>query len=96
MSSGSVGGISKVSAAAAMSGARSRVPGTPWLPTMSTCSSFGSAARMPAIFLRYSASVVTRTRASPIAIRARIGSGPKAAKSVHRTAFAFHAPSAAK
>ena len=83
-----------------MSAPKSSVPSSageaPASRTSSTCFRPASEARTGTTFLRYRDSVVTSTRASPIAMRARIGSGPKAENSVQNTPWAFQVPSAAK
>jgi hypothetical protein len=98
-SSGMVRSTSAWSDAAAISAARSSVPGTSVAPpssaTSSTCLSDGMASRTLATLRSYSASVVTSTAPWPMLMRVAIGSGPKAEKSGVTTVPFFSAPSTA-
>jgi len=99
ISSGSVGGMVNWSSAASSRRWKFRVSANsdvsrPSLMT-STCSSKGRESRSCFILRRYSVSVVTKTLALPISIRARMGSGPKAENRGEKTLPFFSAPKAA-
>ncbi len=92
--SGSVGPMLNSCETLASRSARTIAPGMPaWSSSVSrTCSSVGSSSRTGAIFLRYRALLVTTARASPIAMRCRTGSGPKALKSGAKILRALKVP----
>lgn len=95
MSSEPVRTVSNTSGMAAIAGPSATQPSGAVSPRMRMSFSDGIVARHSATFRRYCTSVVTRTLAPPISIRARTGSGPKAANSGLTTAPAFKAPSVA-